>query len=125
MKKISKINKLKKFVFICNNENELKSIQDYLFPLGFMWEMNKHKYIETLWKYPLVIKNFRYADLFGSKYLIIDEKRCYDIMKDKNFEYSKKLFSSFYISDYEKIQIFARQFLLNNKINKIKNGIGR
>jgi hypothetical protein len=109
MKEVSKYLKYKKFAFICGTEKDMENIQDYLFSCGYGWETEFNKYIETLWTPPLVIKNYRYSDKFGSKYLIIDT------VKSFNEEYKNKKFNGDVYN--------TRSFLLRKKIKRIKNKI--
>lgn len=109
MKNISKYFKFKKFVFVCENEKDLKNIQDYLFSYGYKWESIFGNYIDINWTPPLVVKNFRYDDKIGNKYLIIDQLKWFN----KHYE-NKKFNGDVY---------HTRDFLIKNKIEQIKNNV--
>lgn len=98
------LNKSKKFAIYCYTNKERLDIQHYLFDDGFdyiTYQDSKTKLI------PCVIFNFDYDGSNYCNYIIDDIKERFDDITSNMV--------------YEKYN--ARDILLNNKLNKIKNKI--
>jgi hypothetical protein len=71
--KIISLLKKEKFNIVCKDKKEWENTQLELFKQGYRWEISGQTLAYCEWKYPLVIKNYRNGDRFGSKILIMDE----------------------------------------------------
>lgn len=64
---------IEKFNIVCKDKNDWENTQLELFKHGYKWETSGKTLVYCEWKYPLVIRNYRSNDKFGSKILIMDE----------------------------------------------------
>lgn len=67
--------KMKKFNILCKNEDEWIMMQEYLFNNGYQWEVHGKHLTEPFWNFPIILKNYRSDDNFGSSFLIMDDFR--------------------------------------------------
>ena len=82
--------KPEKFDIVCHNEKEWNDMQLFLFKKGYYWEgTGKNLMNEYKWPYPIILKNYRTSDIFGSKILIIDSDKY--VMKCKERGYIKNI----------------------------------
>ncbi len=93
-----------KFNIVCKDKKEWENTQLKLFKQGFRWETSGKTLVYCEWNYPLVIKNYRNGDKFGSKILIMDE---YNFMI-KSEKYNNIKFTN------------ATTYIRNQKIKKLK-----
>lgn len=91
-KKIISLFTIEKINIVCHNKDEWVSTQLELFKKGYYWESSGKTIATCMWKYPIVLKNYRNGDKFGSKILIMDE---YDFMiktgKDGNTKFTNSV----------------------------------